>query len=281
MLDVSVVIPTRNAEDLIEECLASVCRSQPREVIVVDGESTDRTREIAARYPVRILSDEGRGLPAARIMGTEAARSTRVALIDADVVFPDGALESLLEEFDECGYTALQAGQLSVSGPGYWGQALVNHHRTGRSKNWFGLVATIFDREALLEHGFDARFLSGEDIELRWRLQQQGAQLGVSQRTVVHHRFAGDDFEFAKNQWLADGHGLGRMVLKHGLRGAPLVGLPLAAALRGAVLSLAKLKPRWLPYYAAYLVYNYVGMFAELGGLWKRHRAPTSSRLAC
>lgn len=280
MLDVSVVIPTRNAESLIEDCLASVCRARPRDVIVVDGESTDRTLEIAARYPVRVLSDEGRGLPAARIMGTEAASSGRVVLIDADVVMPDGALASLLDEFEQGGYTALQAGLASVSGSGYWGRALVNHHRTGRSKNWFGLVATIFQREALLEHGFDPRFLSGEDIELRWRLQQQGARLGVSERTVVDHRFAGDDFEFAKGQWLADGHGLGRMVVKHRLRGVPLLGLPLAAAVRGALLSLIQLRPRWLPYYAGYLVFNYAGMLAELGDLWKRRRALTNGQPA-
>lgn len=82
-------------------------------------------------------------------------------------------------------------------------------------------MATLFDRKALLEHGFDARFLSGEDIELRWRLQRAGARIGVSERTIVEHRFEDDSYDFAKGQWLADGHGLGRMVVKHGARGAP------------------------------------------------------------
>ncbi len=279
MPDVSVVIPVRNAQRLLEACLASITRNEPREIIVVDGMSTDGTLDIARRYGVKILSDEGGGLPAARLLGAEVAASERVALVDADVVMPDGGLAALVEEFEQGGFTALQAGQLSVSGPAYWGQALVNHHRTGRSKNWFGLVATLFDRKALLEHGFDARFLSGEDIELRWRLQRAGARIGVSERTIVEHRFEDDSYHFAKGQWLADGHGLGRMVVKHGARGAPLLGLPLAAAVRGIGLSLLRRQPKWIRYYSYYMVFNYVGMVAELGELWRR-RSMTRARLA-
>jgi glycosyltransferase involved in cell wall biosynthesis len=264
-LDLSVVVPVRNAEKLIDDCLASIVGSGVREIVVVDGLSTDRTLAIAQGYPVRMLSDEGRGLPVARLVGVEAAQSRWVALIDADVVLPEGALAQLFQEFADEGYTALQAGLHSVSGPGYWGQALVNHHRSGLSKDWFGVVATIFERDALLEHGFDERFLSGEDIELRWRLEREGARVGVSSRTVVTHRFAEDTFEFAKDQWLADGRGLGRMIRKHGLRAVWLFGLPLAAAVRGILLSLARLQPRWIPYYLAYMVFNYVGMAGGLG----------------
>ena len=266
-LDLSVIVPVRNAERLIDGCLASIVRSNPREVIVVDGLSTDGTLEIARRYSVEVLSDEGRGLPVARLIGVQAASSRYVALIDADVLLPDQALVRLLEEFEREGYTALQAGLHSVSGPGYWGRALVNHHRSGRSKDWFGVVATIIERDALLQHGFDERFVSGEDIELRWRLEQAGAKVGVSRRTVVTHRFAEDTFEFAREQWLMDGRGLARMVRKHGVRAAWLFGLPLAAAGRGIALSILRLQPKWIPYYLGYMLFNYVGM---LGGLSER-----------
>jgi glycosyltransferase involved in cell wall biosynthesis len=268
-LDVSVVIPVRNAEHIVEACLDSVVQSGAREILLVDGLSTDRTLEIARRYPVTILSDEGHGLPAARLIGARAATSQRVALVDADVVLPPGSLARLLREFEESGYDALQAGLMSVSGPGYWGRALVHHHRNGRSKNWFGLVATIFDRRTLLDHGFDARFRSGEDIELRWRLVQSGARIGVSRETIVTHRFE-DTYDFARGQWLADGHGSGRMVRKHGLRGAWLAVVPLAAAARGIALSLARREPRWIPYYVCFAAFNYAGILAELGGSLRR-----------
>src|SRR5256885_39708 len=147
LLDVTVVVPARNAESILPECLNSVQRERPRELIVVDGCSADRTAEIAREYGAIVVSDEGRGLPVARELGARRATSRRVALVDADVVVPHGALASLLGEFEAGGYTGLQAGLQSVGGPGYWGRALAHHHRTGPSRRWFGVVATIFECE--------------------------------------------------------------------------------------------------------------------------------------
>lgn len=268
--DLSVVIPARDAEPLISDCLASIVEARPREVLVVDGLSTDRTVELAERYPVRVLSDGGAGLPAARRIGAEAAAGPLVALVDADVVVGPGDLERLLSEYREGGYTALQAGLHSVSsGPGYWGRALAFHHRSGRSRHWFGVVATIFDRRALLEHGFDARFSSGEDIDLRWRLLDADCRIGVSRTTLVEHRFD-DHFAFARGQWLADGEGLGRMLATRGRRAGRLLGLPAAAALRGIAVSLARRQPRWIPYFLCYLAYNYIGLASVLVGSRRR-----------
>jgi glycosyltransferase involved in cell wall biosynthesis len=261
--DISVVVPVRNGEAILDGCLASIEVQEPLEVIVVDGESTDGTLEIARRHGATVLSDGGRGLPAARMLGGEAASGRFVALVDADVVLPPGSLVRLREELLAGGYDAIQAGLESVSGSGYWGQALAHHHRSSRSKRWFGLVATLLERETLLSFGFDPRFSSGEDIELRWRLRNAGAKAVVSERTVVEHRF-GDTFPFAKGQWLADGEGLGRMIRKHGLRGLPLLGLPLAAGLRGLVLSTIRREPRWIPYYVCFTLFNYAGMARRL-----------------
>lgn len=279
VLDLSVIVPVRNAEQILGRCLASIVRSGPREIIVVDGLSTDGTLDIAHRHGARILSDEGRGLPAARLMGAEAAEASKVALIDADVVLGDGDLERLLNEFERDDYTALQAGLHSVAGDGYWGQALAYHHRTGRSKDWFGVVATIVSRDALLHHRFDETFLSGEDIDLRWRLRNAGAKIGVSKETIVEHRFE-DTWHFAKGQWLADGHGFGRMVSAHGLRAKLLFGLPLAAAVRGIALSIVRLQPRWIPYYACFAVWNYIGLFSELVERRARARGELPSQAA-
>jgi glycosyltransferase involved in cell wall biosynthesis len=266
LADLTVVIPVRNAERLLPDCLASVAREGPGRIVVVDGNSTDSTLEIARQYSTTILSDEGRGLPVARMLGAQEARTRYVALVDADVVLPEGSLRRLLEEFRAGGYAALQAGLYSVGGPGYWGRALAEHHRSGLSKNWFGLVATIFERETLLAVGFDERFVSGEDIELRWRLAREGRRIGVSSSTVVTHRFGGDTFGFASEQFAMDGRGLAEMVRKHGWRGSRLVALPAAAAARGVVLSLVRLKPQWVPYYACYAVANYAAMINAFVG---------------
>lgn len=277
MLDLAVIVPVRNAEGFIEECLRSIARSQPAELIVVDGNSTDRTVEIARRYTELVFSDEGKGVAAARMLGAAAASQKTIALIDVDIVLPDGALAALLDEFRSGGYTALQAGLHSAAGPGYWGQALAFHHNHGRSKHWPGVMATVFDRAAFLEHGLDERFASGEDIELRWRLQRAGSKLGVSERTTVTHRFE-DTFACARGQFVADGQGLARMVFKHGWRAMMLLGIPAAGAMRGIGLSLFHRQPRWIPYFLTYGVINYVAAAGIVGGQFRRrltHHAPS------
>src|SRR3989344_7754501 len=67
---VSVIIPVYNREWCIGDCLASICKQEyPKgkiEVLVVDAGSSDKTLEIARRYPVRIISNPD---PLARKIG--------------------------------------------------------------------------------------------------------------------------------------------------------------------------------------------------------------------
>jgi glycosyltransferase involved in cell wall biosynthesis len=261
--DVTVVVPVRNAQPFLAECLSAIVASGPAAIIVVDGLSTDGTADAAKAFGVTVLSDDGQGVAAARLIGATHARTRWIALVDVDVVLHAGALQDLLVEAETSGFTALQAGLESTSGRGYWGRALAQHHRSGVSKGWFGLVATLFEREAFLRHGLDASFMSGEDIELRWRLERAGLRIGVSTRTVVEHRF-GDTFEFAKGQFLADGGGLARMAAKHGVRAIPLLALPLAAAGRGLLLSIVRRQPQWIPYYLTFAALNWWAMARQL-----------------
>src|SRR4029077_16939702 len=155
-----------------------------------------------------------------------------VALVDADVVLRPDSLVHLRDELVAGGDDAIQASRERRSGPGYWGQGLAHHPRSGRSKRWFGLVATVLERETLLCFGFDPRFSSGEDIELRWRLRSAGAKAVVSETTVVEHRF-GDTFPIAKGQWLADGEGPGGVIRKARPPGPPAPALPPRPGRRG------------------------------------------------
>ena len=261
---VTAVVPVRNGERLVPACLESLTRNGVGRIVVVDGMSTDRSMTLARRYGATVLSDGGGGLPLARQLGVQEAATRWVLLVDVDVVMPDGSLAALLEEFSDGGYDALQAGLASTGGPGYWGRALAHHHLTGRSRWWFGLVATVVERDLLLEHGFDAGFRSGEDIELRWRLAARGLRTGVSRRVLVEHRFAGDDFAFARDQFLMDGTGLGLMMRKHRAGALRLAFLPALAAVRGAAVSLVRGEPEWLRYYSAFCWHNYAGMLRAL-----------------
>ena len=266
MLPISVIVPVRNAESMLKACLDSILCANPAEIIVVDGNSRDGTLEILKEYPVKVLSDGGRGVPAARMLGICTAQYPVVALVDVDIIWGEGGLQSLYDEFILGQYDGLQAGLVSITGTGYWGQALAYHHNTGRSKQWPGVMATLFRKQIFEYYPFDERFRSGEDIELRWRLKQAGLKMGVSSQTIVKHQF-GDTYAVARDQWEQDGQGLGRMVAKYGLPAASLLAIPAAGCVRGVLLSLMRLQPKWIPYFFSYLVYNYAAM---PGGLKER-----------
>jgi glycosyltransferase involved in cell wall biosynthesis len=79
---VTVVIPTRNEEGLIGEIVDSV---RPHgDVLVVDGHSTDRTREIAQQHGARVALDGGRGKGQAIRQALRETTTDIVVFIDAD-----------------------------------------------------------------------------------------------------------------------------------------------------------------------------------------------------
>ena len=55
--DISVVVCVKNEESRIEGCLKSIITNHPSEIIVVDGDSSDNTAEIALKYTSRCRKD--------------------------------------------------------------------------------------------------------------------------------------------------------------------------------------------------------------------------------
>lgn len=101
-LSISVIIPTRNEEDVIEDCLSAVFDQslKPMEVIVVDGLSTDNTVNIASRFPVKILKEsEPTSLPNARNIGVENSQSDVVFIMDADIILHKDCIRTALQYF--------------------------------------------------------------------------------------------------------------------------------------------------------------------------------------
>ncbi|MBI4896489.1 MAG: glycosyltransferase, partial [Candidatus Aenigmarchaeota archaeon] len=75
---ISVVIPTYNEEKNIEQCLLNIAHQTiPRhayEIIVVDGKSKDKTRQIAEKYADKIIIQTSQGVGGARNDGVATAK---------------------------------------------------------------------------------------------------------------------------------------------------------------------------------------------------------------
>lgn len=107
-LKVSVVIPTYNEEDTIEECLkALVAQERPLdEIIVVDNNSTDRTVEIVEEFCkknsyIKLLTEQQQGVQFARSRGFNNATGNIIARIDADTIVDPGWVTAIEEYYSK------------------------------------------------------------------------------------------------------------------------------------------------------------------------------------
>lgn len=99
---ISIVIPAYNEQRHLAACLDSIARqsTQPQQVIVVDNNSTDKTRQIAERYSfVEVVAEPMQGIVHARNAGFNAATSDIIARIDADSYLPENWVAMISEYF--------------------------------------------------------------------------------------------------------------------------------------------------------------------------------------
>ena len=85
---VSFILPTLNAEAILENCLASITRqAYPRdryEIILADAHSTDRTRDIAKKYGAIVLDDDGKNMEEGKRLALRHATGEFIVFVDAD-----------------------------------------------------------------------------------------------------------------------------------------------------------------------------------------------------
>ncbi len=85
---VSFIIPTLNAEAILENCLASIARQDyPREkiqIILADAHSKDRTREIGKKFGALILDDHGKNMEEGKRLALQHATGDYIVFVDAD-----------------------------------------------------------------------------------------------------------------------------------------------------------------------------------------------------
>ena len=101
-MTVSVILPAYNEEKYIEKCIQSILNQSipAEEVIVVDNNSTDKTVEIAKKYPVKIVLEKTQGIIATRNHGFDLATSDIIARTDADSEVPYTWIEQIKTYMD-------------------------------------------------------------------------------------------------------------------------------------------------------------------------------------
>jgi glycosyltransferase involved in cell wall biosynthesis len=103
VVEVSVVIPTMNEEGsigaVIDEARAALA-DRDIEILIVDTNSRDRTREIAASKGARVVSEPRRGYGRAYKTGFAAAQGRYVGTLDADLTYPADRFPDLLRHLD-------------------------------------------------------------------------------------------------------------------------------------------------------------------------------------
>jgi cellulose synthase/poly-beta-1,6-N-acetylglucosamine synthase-like glycosyltransferase len=224
----SVVIKALNEEDKIAAALQSVLAATEgldAEVILADALSTDRTVEVAKRYPIRIVEmchTTDRGCGATAQLGWEAAQGRFLLLMDGDMelvpTFPHQALE-FLEKASGCAGVKGQLEEMSSTNFEF-------RRRKTRASNFEiggDLLALegggLYRREAIESVGYfaDKNLRSFEELDLGLRLHDAGWTLAeMPEPAVRHYSHAVGDIEILR-QRASSGYlvGIGQLVRAH------------------------------------------------------------------
>jgi glycosyltransferase involved in cell wall biosynthesis len=256
---VSVIVPVRNEAGFIETCVRALLEQRdlpPRyEVLVVDGESDDGTRDVLARLAaadprVRVLDNPRRIVPTALNLGIAASSGEVVIRVDGHTkVAPDFVRENLalLAEHPEAwsvggpiahrGVTrfarAVAAAMSSRAGVGGARHRFEQYEGYAESTAFPAFRRWVFDRVGL----FDEALVRNQDDELNFRITEAGGKIFISPR-VKHDYFVRGSASALFRQYMQYGYWKVEVMRKHGKVMAPrhlvpaafVIALPVCAA---------------------------------------------------
>ena len=191
---ISVVVPTYNEEQNIEGCLRSLAdQTVPRdtyEIIVVDGNSKDKTRELAEPLADRVFTQTSKRVGGARNDGAMAAKGDIIATTDADCILPRDWVERIERNFADRAIVQLYGTVYPLEGG-------IRNHLSLAGANTFARLGyytrtiyftlgcnTAFDREAFLRAGMYRCIDAGDDLEIARRMKEKGRVLFDSRMRV-------------------------------------------------------------------------------------------------
>ncbi len=217
---VSIVLNIMNEEKNIADLLDSlVTQEGPIEIVVVDANSRDRTREIVEsyvqKYPELVklhIKPGSRGL--STNYGISKAKGEIIAFTGGDCIANPFWIKELRRSIMEGG--TVVAGKTINMGLKSWEELdRVELFHKGVDLS-YPSCNEAFKREVLEKvGGFDTWFITAEDIDLNYRAVDAGYKITYNPGAIVYHRTKATMYRFYK-QAFWNGAGRKQLTLKHG-----------------------------------------------------------------
>lgn len=95
---ISIIIPTLNEEEGISKTIENIPKEEigPLEIVIVDGDSKDRTQEIAKGLGARVINEKRKGYGRAYKTGFEEAKGEIFVTLDGDQTYPSEEIPRLI-----------------------------------------------------------------------------------------------------------------------------------------------------------------------------------------
>jgi len=187
MIDISVIVTTKNEAVNIENCLQAIENqaypAEKREIIVVDNNSSDNTKEIAGKFTDRIYNF-GPERSAQRNFGARQASGRYIIFLDADMNLSEGVLSECFEKCAKEGCVALYIPE-RITGTGPWSRAR-DFERSFYNATCIDCVRFV-SRDKFLEiNGFDEKLTGPEDWDFDRRIKNIGS-VGIINAPIYHN----------------------------------------------------------------------------------------------
>ncbi|KHE67040.1 glycosyltransferase family 2 protein, partial [Halobacillus sp. BBL2006] len=185
----SIIIPARNEEENLKRLLPSILSTEDaqREIIVVDDHSEDRTRETAAAYGVKVISNpplpgDWLGKSWACYNGAKEATGKSLFFLDADTWFSPHGAEKVIRFLEKKGPDALVTVHPYHYMQSFWEKLSAVFHLVVFASSG---ITTIFKEKLGLHGGFGPCLII--DANTYWKLQ---GHLSIRSEIVEHLAFA-------------------------------------------------------------------------------------------
>ena len=233
---VTIAMPALNEEHYIEACIASVqAQDFPRdklEILIADGRSTDRTRDILAQLAmtdprIKVIDNPERLQAAGLGKLVKAAQGDIIIRMDVHCEYAPDYVTKCVEVLDRTGADNVGGAQRAKAKTLFQRAlcaALASPFGVGgaryRSADSEGFVDTVFlgaFRRTVFETVglWDPRAITNEDSELNQRIVDAGGRIYLARDIVVHY-FPRDSLTSLAKQYYRYGRGRARTLLKLG-----------------------------------------------------------------